>query len=620
MANLMFTFGSLLFIILLIIVYFTKEKFLSMKNKIYRIMLILSLTLAVTETLYIFSILYSWNHSLALFLCKINWFNGFLFLTSAFYYGLCLIRSLNTDTFLQLLKTNGLAKVMFMFTIVFTVGFFFVPFTLPSKDNLTRFPGFGSYYVLLYGIVVIVTLIVLTLLTKKKNNFNSKGFVLTLIGIMIITYFLQYIFKNVSIITMASVIAMYLLYFIVENSDLKIINNIEKEKEEIEKSNKAKSDFLSNMSHEIRSPMNAIIGFSSTLLSDEEFDEDSVRSDIKNISNAGNSLLDIINNILDISKIESGKETLNMKEYSLASIIMELSSIIESRIGNNPIKFITDVDNNIPSKLYGDSTKIFQILLNILVNSVKYTEVGRIKLSVQSDTVMDKVNLHIKVSDTGYGIKKDDYDKLFEKFSRLDTATEKEIEGTGLGLVITKKYVDLMGGKIWFESEYQVGTTFYVDITQKIVDKKPIGTVHEPIKEETKLDYIDCSKYKVLIVDDNKLNLKVASRLLEDYKFNIEMVESGKECIYKVKEGNKYDMIFMDHMMPEMDGIETLHVIRKLKDYSIPPVVALTANAITGMKEMYLKEGFDEYLSKPINISELNKLILKYFNKKKDED
>ena len=157
MANLMFTFGSLLFIILLIIVYFTKEKFLSMKNKIYRIMLILSLTLAVTETLYIFSILYSWNHSLALFLCKINWFNGFLFLTSAFYYGLCLIRSLNTDTFLQLLKTNGLAKVMFMFTIVFTVGFFFVPFTLPSKDNLTRFPGFGSYYVILYGIVVIVT-------------------------------------------------------------------------------------------------------------------------------------------------------------------------------------------------------------------------------------------------------------------------------------------------------------------------------------------------------------------------------------------------------------------------------------------------------------------------------
>ena len=372
-------------------------------------------------------------------------------------------------------------------------------------------------------------------------------------------------------------IQMYFLYFNIENPDLEIISELENLKGEIEKSNKAKSDFLSNMSHEIRSPMNAIIGFSSTLLSDEEFDEDSVRSDIKNISNAGNSLLDIINNILDISKIESGKETLNMKEYSLASIIMELSSIIESRIGNNPIKFITDVDNNIPSKLYGDSTKIFQILLNILVNSVKYTEVGRIKLSVQSDTVMDKVNLHIKVSDTGYGIKKDDYDKLFEKFSRLDTATEKEIEGTGLGLVITKKYVDLMGGKIWFESEYQVGTTFYVDITQKIVDKKPIGTVHEPIKEETKLDYIDCSKYKVLIVDDNKLNLKVASRLLEAYKFNIEMVESGKECIYKVKEGNKYDMIFMDHMMPEMDGIETLHVIRKLKDYSIPPVVVLTS-------------------------------------------
>lgn len=411
---------------------------------------------------------------------------------------------------------------------------------------------------------------------------------------------------------------MFFLYFNIENPDLKIIKQLEMLKDDIERSNRAKSDFLSNMSHEIRSPMNAIVGFSETLLNSPHFDEESARTDIKHIASAGSNMLDIVNNILDISKIESGKETLEMKRYSLSSVVMELSSIIEARIGDKPIKLIIDVDKNIPSKLYGDSTKLFQVLLNILTNSVKYTEVGKIKLAITGVRDDDYEKLSFKISDTGYGIKKEDYTKLFEKFSRLETATSNEIEGTGLGLVITKKYVDLMGGKIWFESEYEVGTNFFVEISQKIINDKAIGEITEPIKSDKEIDKIDCSSYTILIVDDNKLNIKVASRLLNAYKFNIITASSGKECIYKVKEGTYFDMIFLDHMMPEMDGIETLHILRKLEGYDIPPIVALTANAITGMKEMYLKEGFDEYLSKPINISELDKLINKYFGNDKD--
>ena len=202
---------------------------------------------------------------------------------------------------------------------------------------------------------------------------------------------------------------------------------------------------------------------------------------------------------------------------------------------------------------------------------------------------------------------------MFEKFSRLQSATQNEIEGTGLGLVITKKYVDLMQGKIWFDSEYEVGTTFYIDLTQKIVNLSKIGDIKEPIKPINDIDYLDCSGKRVLIVDDNKLNIKVASRLLEPYKFEIETVTSGKECIYKIKEGNNYDIIFLDHMMPGMDGIEVVHILRKLEGYKLPYIVALTANAITGMRQMYLSEGFDEYLSKPINVSELNKIINKYY-------
>ena len=423
-------------------------------------------------------------------------------------------------------------------------------------------------------------------------------------------------FKYIGLYSIGMIFQDYFLYFVVENPDLKIIKELEELKDEIERSNKAKSEFLFNMSHEIRTPMNAIVGFSETLLNDPNYNEKRARTDIKHIASAGNNLLDIVNNILDISKIESGRDTIEEKEYSLGNIIMELSSIIDARIANKPVKLIMDVDPDIPSRLYGDSTKVFQILLNILTNSVKYTEVGKIKLTVTKNlTKTGYVDLHFKITDTGYGIKKEDYDKLFLKFSRLDTAKSNEIEGTGLGLVITKKYVELLGGTITFDSEYEVGTTFYVNLSQKIVNYSKLGNVTEPINTETHSEFEDYSNYKVLVVDDNKLNLKVATRILEKYGIKVDTLSSGKECVFKIKEGAKYDMIFLDHMMPEMDGIETLHILKKMDGYDIPPIIVLTANAITGMREMYLKEGFNEYLSKPININDLNKILVKYLKK-----
>ena len=364
--------------------------------------------------------------------------------------------------------------------------------------------------------------------------------------------------------------------------------------------------------------MNAIVGFSDTILNNPTFDPESVRTDIEHIASSGNNLLDIINNILDISKIETGHETIEEREYSIGSIVMELSSVIEARLANRPIKFETDIDSQIPRKLYGDATKLFQVLLNILTNSIKYTEVGKIRLSATKEIKNNNVTLKFKISDTGYGIKKEDYDKLFEKFSRLSSATTNEIEGTGLGLVITKKYVDLLGGKIWFESDYGVGTTFYVEVTQPIVDATPIGDIREIRDNDENEELLDCSGKKALIVDDNELNLKVAKRILEEYKFTVETTNNGKDCVYRIKDGQQYDMVFLDHMMPEMDGIEVVHILKKLDDYKIPPIIALTANAITGARDMYLREGFDEYLSKPISRSELNQIIKRYFGQRND--
>ena len=608
--------ASLFFILLLLVAYFSKDKLTDIRNKMYRGLIITSLILIITDIIEIVVRVYLNDVTLLLMAFRLHWGSGIVWFAGLYYYYVSFMDNVKTTEFHDLLNHSKETKIM---TVVITISmliFIFLPFDIEAMQKMSFFPGLAAYFI--YGFCAFMEGLLVFHLLKKKTNVEKRDKV-TVWGIVLLLNFIfvfQILFPYIGFLAMACTIQMYFLYFAIENPDLFIIKELEKVNQDIERSNRAKTDFLNNMSHEIRTPMNAIVGFSDSLLNSKEFDEKAAITDIKHISSAGNNLLDIVNNILDISKIESGKETLEFKEYSLANVVMELSSIIDSRLADKPVKFIVDVDKTIPSRLYGDSTKIFQVLLNILTNSVKYTEVGKIKLTVTGNTRGNMEDLHIKISDTGYGIKKEDFNKLFEKFSRLENATENEIEGTGLGLVITKRYVDLMGGKIWFESEYQVGTTFYVEITQKIINKEEIGDIYEPINEVKEDVKLDCSGFNILIVDDNKLNLKVASRLLSSYNFNIDSVETGKECIYKVKSDKKYDMIFLDHMMPEMDGIEVLHILRKLDGYVLPPIVALTANAITGMKEMYLKEGFDEYLSKPINVTELNRLILKYFKDK----
>ena len=607
--------ACLFFILLLLVAYFSKDKMTGTRNKMYQALLMVTLLLILTDILEVVVRVYVNDIVLLLIAFRIHWGSGIAWFAGLYYYYVSFMDGVKTDSFHDMINYSKETKIMTYVICLSALVFLFLPFDLDAIQKISFFPGLAAYFI--YGLCAMMEGLLVFHLLKKKANVEKRDKV-TVWGIVLLLNFifaLQIMFPYIGFLAMACTIQMYFLYFAIENPDLFMIKELEKVNTDIDRSNRAKSDFLSNMSHEIRTPMNAIVGFSDSLLNSKSFDDKLALIDIKHISTAGNNLLDIVNNILDISKIESGKETLEMKEYSLANIVMELQSIIDTRLADKPVKLIVDVDKEIPSRMLGDSTKIFQVLLNILTNSVKYTEVGKIRVTITGETRGNMEDLHIKISDTGYGIKKEDFDKLFEKFSRLESATENEIEGTGLGLVITKRYVDLMGGRIWFESEYQVGTTFYVDITQKIINRTAIGDIHEPINNNDEEEMIDCTGKKVLLVDDNKLNLKVASRILSKYNFDIETVETGKDCVYKVKSDQHYDMIFLDHMMPEMDGIEVLHILKKLDGYDLPPIVALTANAITGMKEMYLREGFDEYLSKPINLSELNKVITKYFKK-----
>lgn len=617
LSRIALTIGAAFFLSLLLVAYISKKKYeTNIRTKVYGYLLVLDLFILQVEIATAFSFADNVDPTICYSLLRVRHLLDMAYFTFLYFYYLCFFNNIKSDDIPSLIKENRTALAFSFYSLFAAMIYFFIPFKEMNVDTYMFMPGSAYYFVVLYSVISTLAIVVSTVKDFSTLNKRKKSSLILIIAFMFAIIIIQSTFPTIAILGVGGVIHLFSLYFVSENPDLDYIDEIGQLTNEVERASKTKSDFLSNMSHEIRTPMNAIVGFSETIMNDKNFDKERAYNDIKHIQSSSKNLLEIINNILDISKIESGKETLEEKEYSIASICMELSSIIDARIDTKPIKLEMDIDRGIASRLYGDSTKLFQVLLNILTNAVKYTEVGKIRFILTHSAEGPTEKLKFKISDTGYGIKKEDYDKLFEKFSRLDMATTNEIEGTGLGLVITKKYVDLMGGTITFESEYGVGTTFYVEVPQKIVNKTPIGDYKEATQSEKTSEKIDCSNYRIMIVDDNKLNLKVAQRLLSEYKFQIDTATSGKEAVYKYKEGTHYDMIFLDHMMPEMDGIEVLHIIKKLEGYDTPPVVALTANAITGVREMYLKEGFDEYLSKPIDTSELNKMINRYFQKK----
>ncbi|MDR1648715.1 MAG: transporter substrate-binding domain-containing protein [Synergistaceae bacterium] len=375
---------------------------------------------------------------------------------------------------------------------------------------------------------------------------------------------------------------------------------------------RAKSTFLARMSHEIRTPMNVIIGLSE-VLSQRDLPADTLE-DIWNIKRAGSGLLSIINDILDFSKIEAGKMDIVEADYMLRSLLQDVENIIRFRISEKSLAFVMNVDAGLPCGLRGDMIRIRQILLNLLNNAVKYTYEGTVALTVSESRREDgKILLSFEVADTGIGIKEEDMGKLFDSFSQVNLQESQGIEGTGLGLAISRNLCHIMGGEITARSVYGKGSAFTVVISQGVVDARPFSQQTEGSetvrcgggKRHIKFT---APKANILAVDDSKVNLNVLKNLLLPYNVNFDLCLSGEKAVALVKQ-NSYDLIFMDHMMPGMDGLEATAAIREWEGGKTVPIVALTANAISGMREMFLENGFSDYLSKPIDIAKLDEIV-----------
>ena len=417
-----------------------------------------------------------------------------------------------------------------------------------------------------------------------------------------------------------------------------------------ESASAAKSSFLANMSHEMRTPMNAVIGFSELLIADKEADSRCAEcsGELKKIYNAGMTLLNIINDILDISKIESGKFDIIPVEYDLSSFINDTVMLNYSRIGERPIKFVLDIDENLPSRLYGDDLRVKQICNNLLSNAFKYTKGGTVTLSIRTRRgdgadaagmdaggADDAVWMVISVRDTGIGIREQDLKKLFTDYSQVDTRSNRSIEGTGLGLALTKRLSEIMGGNIAVESEYGKGSVFTVTIKQSHVTDTPIGpAVAENLRNfkytdskrssGANLTRIKLPYARILLVDDLRVNLEVAKGMMKPYGMQIDCATSGAEAVDAIRrEDVRYSAVFMDHMMPGMDGVEAARIIREEigTDYAKNvPIIVLTANAIAGNEEMFLSKGFQAFLSKPIDIMRLDNVIRKWVRDKSLEE
>ena len=603
--------GAVILSIFLVVIFFVKGSVKNKETKIYSILIILNLLYSILGAgIYIYAMSIG-----NLYITGVIQSFYLVVMDLMLYFMLRYVIELNNFS----LKLKSLAKLVFsIFTIITILFILALPMDTIINGESVDLNG-PAYYAAMVEVVLYMILIILFCLSyfiKQRKGISKivpyiSLFIMFIFGLLLRVYYPE-------IITETFIFAFYFLimYFTIENPDVKMIRDLEMAKDTAEKANRAKSDFLSSMSHEIRTPLNAIVGLSEdiTLYKDQvpkEVYEDSI-----DIQNASHTLLEIVGNILDINKIESDKMELIESKYNFREEIEGMVRVTITRIGEKNINFHLYIAPDIPYELIGDKGKVKEIINNLLTNSIKYTDEGEISLKITCVNDLNKniCNLIISCQDTGKGIKKENISRLFTKFDRLDVERNTTTEGTGLGLAITKGLTDMMGGKINVQSQYGKGSIFIVTIPQTIAEVEMPLTNTQAIDLRRINDAL-IEKYKgmhILIVDDNKLNIKVARKAIADFGFIIDEALDGYECLEKIQNGEKYDLILMDIMMPNMSGETCLKKLKENPSFNTP-VIALTADAVAGAKERYLSEGFKDYLQKPFSREQMKEKLNNIF-------
>ena len=616
LSSIGFTVCGTIFLFLFSRIYFSGRKFYEFPAILFRTLIFICYASCISEIIFILMMADKGTlTTVSQIIARIHIFACILFITTISLYliSICKTERLEQNPKLKL----GLTILYFMFAIgifIISIQYEVTPYGGSADDIIYSINGPALSPIYMAGILLVFTLLYLFVTDyksmTKKNKMCLIMIAIETLMIILIQQIKYYDFNDLSFLL---ILVLASIYFTTESQDGKLIKELQISKQEAERANKAQTEFLTSISHEIRTPMNNILGFSESLTRSKRITRNMVNRDVKAINDEGKALLELINNILDISRLESGKEKIENKAYELSDVVFEVNSNITHKINKEEIDYRVFLNEQLPSELKGDYKKICKIIILLLNNVIKQTPYGEIEISYNGDKTPDgSFIFNIEITCTGSNMTKEMFDIDITDFMSLGNSAGNTLDSEALGVIIAKKYIRLLGGVIEFKITSDENTKYSIKISQEIENDAKVGNIFNDVNRE-RVEKIDLSDKKILVVDDNRINLKLATKLLNEYNAEVETALSGKDCITLTNK-KQYDLIFLDHMMPGMDGIATIKELKK-NNQTLPPIIALTANTASGIREEYISYGFTDYLSKPINQRELNRLILDLFHK-----